>query len=365
MKFISIQENIKKALNIVNQSNFKNINLPILNNVLIKADKNEVEFISTNLETAINHKIRSKVEEAGEFTVDLKTISSYVNLLKEETVLIKKEEDFLFIESENYKTKIIGNDSKDYPLIPSLKKEGEIGINGEELKNALLSVIFAVSYDSRPELSGILMTFEKDKITLTATDGFRLAERIIHNKKELEEKKIIIPHKTIQELLRVMSNYKQIEKVNIQTTEDQIFFRIEETELISRTINSSYPDYKEIIPKENQTKIEVNKEEVVRGVKAAALFSKNKNKEINLNFKNEELFIKSFSDDSGETEVKLKTKQNGIDQEISINYRYLLEGLNIIKEEKVEFLLVDKNTPCILKGSGQDNFLYLIMTIRF
>jgi DNA polymerase III subunit beta len=364
MKFISIQENINKALNIVNQSNFKNINLPILNNVLIRAKQNEIEFISTNLETAITHKIRSKVDQFGEFTVDLKTLASYINLLKEETVKLEKVQNDLLIEAGSYKTKIIGTDSKDYPLIPNLKKEKEVVLNCAEFKDALLSVIFSVSYDSRPELSGVLITFEKNKIILTATDGFRLAEKIIDSEIVNEEKKIIIPHKTIQELLRIVSHYKNTEKLIIQSTEDQILFKIDSTELISRTINSSYPDYKEIIPKEHETKIELKKEELIRAVKAVALFSKNKNKEINIELKNGKMLIKAFSDDTGEAEVRLETKQSGQDQEVNINYRYLLEGLNIIKEEKIEILLVDKNTPCILKGLDQQNFLYLIMTIR-
>lgn len=365
MKFISIQENIKKALNIVNQSSFKNINLPILNNVLIKANQNEVEFISTNLETAISHKIRSMVERPGEFTVDLKTVSSYINLLKEEKVFTERKGEYLSIESANYKTKIIGTNSKDYPLIPNLKKEKEIIINGDEFKSALLSVVFAVSYDSRPELSGVLMTFKEKKIILTATDGFRLAEKVITSTETLEENRIIIPQKTIQELLRIMSNYKEIEKLKIQVSEDQVLFRVETTELISRTINSSYPDYKEIVPKEHKTKVEVNKEDFIRAIKAAALFSRNKNKEINLSFRANELIIKSFSDDSGETEINLKTNQAGIDQETGVNYRYLLEGLSVIKEDKIEFLILDKNTPCIIKGLNQEGFLYLIMTIRF
>ncbi len=365
MKFISIQENLNKALSIVNQSSFKNINLPILNNVLIKAKQNEVILISTNLETAISHKIRSKVEEAGEFTVDLKTLSAYISLLREETVSLEKKEEGLHVESGGYKTKIVGIDAKDYPLIPSIKKENELVLSCEEFKNALLSVVFAVSYDSRPELSGVLMTLEKNKLILTATDGFRLAEKSISISKPVEEKKVIIPQKTIQELLRILSNYKQVDTIGVQVTEDQILFSFNTTELISRTINSSYPEYQEIIPKTETTKVLIKREDLIRAVKAAALFSKNKNKEINLYFQENKVLVKSFSDDSGETEVSLNSQQEGINQEISVNYRYLLDGLNIIKDDEVEILMVDKNTPCILKAHNKKDFLYLVMTIRF
>lgn len=365
MKFISIQENINRALNIVNQTNFKNINLPILNNVLIKANQNEVELVSTNLELAVSHKMRAKVEKSGEFTVDLKTLNSFINLLNDENVEIERKENILSVKTNNYKTNINGVSAKDFPLVPLIKSENKLSLKSSILKEAFLSVIFSVSFDSRPELSGVLISVEKDKIVFTATDGFKLAEKsIFYKKNNTQEIKIIVPHKTVQELLRIFSNYKNLEDVEIQILDDQIKFSFNSTEIISRTINSSFPDYKEIIPKETKTKITINREEFIRAIKASSLFSREKSGEIKLHVHEQNLKLSSFSNEVGETEVNLKIKQEGHDQELALNYRYLLEGLNIIKQKEVEILLLDSNAPCIIKGVNEEGFLYLIMTIQ-
>lgn len=368
MKFISLQENLKKALNIVGNISVKNINLPILNNILIKAYKNnEIEFISTNLEIAINYKSRSKVEKEGEFTVDSKIIHDYINLIPGEKVLLKKTENELLVESDNYKTKIKGESAKDFPLIPNIKKENYCLLDLNIFKKALTKVVFAASIgDNRPELSGLLFNFNNKNLIITATDSYRLAEQKINIKKSsLDEKKIIIPVKTIQELLRVLSNIHSSEnEIKIYLSENQILFDFDSINIISRLINGNYPDYEEIIPKKYNTEAQVNRNELIRAVKAASLFTKTGINDLVLDFKDDIISISSSSGQSGETNINLKTQINGKENNIIINYRYLLDGLNNIEGDNILINLIDSQTPCLLKSKEENNYLYIIMPIR-
>ncbi|MEI6835272.1 MAG: DNA polymerase III subunit beta [Candidatus Falkowbacteria bacterium] len=374
MKLISVQENFKKGLLIVSHGTGKNINLPILNNILIKAYQNSIELISTNLEIGIIHKLRGKVEEEGEFTVDAKIITEYVNLLPSENVEIEEIEGELKIECDNYKTKIKGESAKDFPLIPSVSSENYYACSVGDLKKALNGVAFAVSNsENRIELSGVLFNFENNKLILVATDSYRLAEKIIeiNSNNEFNNQKLIVPARTVQELLRILSNYnsedlsfEQKGEVRISVSDNQILFTIESVELVSRLINGQYPDYKQIIPDKSKTDIVTSKQNLSRAVKAVAIFSKTGVNDVNLEFKNNKIIISASSGQSGESRVDVDAEISGIDNEVAINYRYLVDGLNNISSDRVKLKVVSNNTPCVLTAEAEDDYLYVVMPIR-
>lgn len=374
MKFISLQENLKRGLNIAGHVSSKNINLPILNNILIKANASTIEFISTNLEIGINHQIRGKVEEEGEFTVDSKLINEYIGLLSSgEKVKVDLKGDDLSIECGNYKTKIKGESAKDYPLIPSIPRDSYYSCDLKQLKKALNSVVFAVSNsENRAELTGVLFSFIGEQLFLAATDSYRLAEKEVKIKRngvKDEEQKIIIPAKTIQELLRILNNFEdeidgQTAEINFYLSDNQILFTFDSVELISRLINGHYPEYKQIIPSKSQTNILVERGELIRAVKAAALFSKTGINDITLIFSKSKMLVSSFSGSSGESQVELNCEVNGDENEVTINYRYLLDGLNNIDGSLVRLSVLNNMTPCVVRPEKDDSYLYIVMPIR-
>ena len=374
MKLISVQENLKKGLLIVSHGTGKNINLPILNNILIKAYQNSIELISTNLEIGIIHKLRGKVEEEGEFTVDAKIITEYVNLLPSENVEIEEVDGELKIECDNYKTKIKGESAKEFPLIPSVSADNYYSCGVGDLKKALNGVAFAVSNsENRIELSGVLFNFENNKLILVATDSYRLAEKIIeiNSNNEFNNQKLIVPARTVQELLRILSNYnsedlsfEQKGEVRISVSDNQILFTIESVDLVSRLINGQYPDYKQIIPDKSKTDIITSKQNLSRAVKAVAIFSKTGVNDVSLEFKNNKIIISASSGQSGESRVDVDAEISGIDNEVAINYRYLVDGLNNISSDQVRLKVVSNNTPCVLTAEAEDDYLYVVMPIR-
>ncbi len=374
MKLISVQENLKKGLLLVSHGTGKNINLPILNNILIKAYQNTIELISTNLEIGIIHKLRGKVEEDGEFTVDAKIITEYVNLLPSENVEMEEVDGELKIECNNFKTKIKGESAKEFPLIPSVTQENYYSCSAMELKKALNSVAFAVSNsENRIELSGVLFNFEDDRLILVATDSYRLAEKVIPvvSNDNFNNQKLIVPARTVQEVLRILSNYnsedlnfEQNGEVRISISDNQILFTIDSVELVSRLINGQYPDYKQIIPDKSKTEIITSKQNLSRAVKAVAIFSKTGINDVNLEFKNDKIIISASSGQSGESRVDVDAEITGVENEVAINYRYLVDGLNNVTSDKVRLSVVSNNTPCVLTADKEDDYLYVVMPIR-
>lgn len=373
MKFTILQENLKEALYIVGHIAGKNINLPILNNVLIKANQGNISFISTDLELGIINTKRGKVEEEGEYTFDSKILFDYISLLPNKKIDLFLEKDELAISCDNYNTKIKGLSAEEFPLIPEIENFDTFLIKIKELKKALVQVVFATSNsETRMELTGVLFEVRDNLLYLVATDSYRLAEKTIKLEKDkAKNTRVIIPAKTIQELTRIISGIKEgsdkeMEDVEIMVSENQIKFLVSGTELISRLIEGQYPDYKQIIPSSSNTTANVSRQELIRAVKMSSLFSKTGINDINLDFPKDKnrIVVSSVLGQSGENITKTEALVTGVDNGIVVNYRYLLDCLNNISSEKVILKINDSNTPCIIKPEGDESYQYIIMPIK-
>lgn len=377
MNLSILKENLKQGLFIAGHLAGKNANLPILNNILIEAKKEGVRLISTNLEIGITHFIRGKTEEEGSFAVDAKIFTDYIGLLPNKKIDLVKKDGVLSVECDNYKTKIKTEANEDFPLIPQMDRKNKKTVKAEELKKSLAKVVFAAaSSESRIELSGILFTIIKNKLVLAATDSYRLAEKeleikvVAEEKDAAEEQKIIVPARTVQEVLRILSGQEQGEgggrEIDFYINDNQILFVIGNTELISRLIEGQYPDYKQIIPATGKTSVVINRSELSRAIKASALFSKSGINDINLDFpegKNQ-VIVSSASGNTGENVVNIEAEVKGVDNGIVVNYQYFLDGLNNIDEDTVKLEVVDGNTPCLIKPITEKGYLYIIMPIK-
>lgn len=374
MKISSLQENLKSGLLSVSHIAGKNINLPILNNILLKAEDGNIKLVSTDLEMGIITIIRGKIEKEGSFTVDAKIISDYVSLLPNKKIDLEKKENRLVVKCDNYKTTVNGQGADEYPLIPQIDKKIYYKADIEEFKQSLAQVIFAVSNsETRIELSGVLFDFTDKALVMAATDSYRLAEKklkITTNSKE--NHKIIVPAKTLQELARILSGYRaggetaDGAEIKFYVSDNQILFTVFNIELISRLIEGQYPDYKQIIPLKSETKVFINRPELVRAVKASSLFSKSGINDVNLDLpadKNK-LIVSSASSQAGENTVELEATVSGKDNGMVINHRYLLDGLNNIDGENIKIDIVNSATPCVLRPEKDEDYLYIIMPIK-
>ncbi|MBL7058611.1 DNA polymerase III subunit beta [Patescibacteria group bacterium] len=399
MKISILQENIKKGLSVVSHATGKNPNLPILSNVLFDIVGGEIKLITTNLEIGIVNKVRGGIDEEGSITVDAKLILDYISLLPNQKVKIRTTDNKLSIESENYKTRIIGQGAEDFPIIPKVSRMIEYKANLGEFKKALSGVIFSTAISEiRFELTGVLFEFKDERLVLAATDSFRLSEKKIkitktvnkikektesdENKNNESDKnnevadsdeigKFIVPSKTLQELVRILGIVIDVEPeeeamIKFYVSDNQILFSFANTELVSRLIEGQYPDYVQIIPKINKTKIKVEKNDLVRAIKSSAIFSKAGVNDINLDFpkgKNK-IIVSASSGAQGENIVEIDAKSEGEDNSVVVNYKYLLDGLGVLNGEKITIEVVDNNTPCIIKCEENKEYLYLIMPIK-
>jgi DNA polymerase-3 subunit beta len=363
MKLSCTQENLNKGLGLVSHIANKNSNLPILNNVLLKASKNGLTLVTTDLEIGIKVFVRSKVEEEGEFTVAAKLLNEFVGLLPKENINIEQKDDNVYIKSQNQDTNIKGLEAEDFPLIPEIEKENEIELSVNDFKLALNQVLFAASLDSsRVEINAVNFNFVKNELILAATDSYRLAEKKIKINNE-QDKSLIVPLKTIQELVRVLNDQNE-QRLKIYFNENQIMFVFDGVELISRVVEGRYPDYQQIIPDDFITTASCATNKIVPAIKSAALFCKQGINDVRLSFSNNEIVVAAASSGVGENVIKVPAEIKGEDNDIVFNFRYLLDGLNNLGKQEVVFSINNNASPGLLKTKDGSDYVYLIMPIR-
>ena len=374
MESIVLQKNLKKGLSVVEKISSKSLTLPILNNILITAEKNFLKLSATDLEIGVEWWMLSKTERQGVIVVPSHLFFNFINLLPDKQINLKTKDDNLFIECDNYKTKIKGFKADDFPIIPKITKNEFVSINSSYFCEALKQVIdIPVPSTTRPEISGVYFLFQKDLIIVTATDSFRLGEKKIFLKNKFSLSKnysLIVPQKTVKEVVGIF-NEKEGD-LNIYFSPNQIMFEyfLEEishpqVQLISRLIEGEYPNYQEIIPKKYTTKIALNKDDFVAQIKSASLFSGKTNQvRIKISKNSKKIEILNQDANLGEYQSFITGEIKGEPVDISFNYKFLLDGLFNIKSSEIVFELNGDSGPGVLKPVGDDSYIYVVMPIK-
>jgi len=376
MKFSCTRDNLHQGLSVVSHLTSKNLNLPILQNVLLKAEGGTISLATTNLEMAIGCFVRGKVEDAGEITIPSKLFFDYVSLLPNENVNIQIEGSSISVSCGNFKTRINGLPASDFPLVPVVKSDRTYQIPVETFRYLISQVLFAVATnEARPELTGISFQMEKNgietKLICAATDSYRLAEVTINLASETQGEQVIIPAKTLGEVHRILAVFKDEvdvpSHVVMNLSDGQVVFRYGSVELISRTIEGKYPDYRQIIPKQFQTQAVLDREDFMKAVKTASLFSKNGLFDINLEFSSQDgqVSVRSVDATRGENITICPGEISGQTNAVAVNYRYLLDGLNAMNTDKIIFQMIDAGNPCVIQPKSEiSSELYIVMPIK-
>ncbi|MBQ3474291.1 DNA polymerase III subunit beta [Candidatus Saccharibacteria bacterium] len=365
MKIKVSQEKLSKALNNVSRIAVGKVTLPILNNVLIRVDKKKVSLITTNLDLAIIDYLPVSSSEDGVITVPAKLLAEFINNLpKGESIEFSTKDTKLTISAGKYSSIINGALADDFPEIPEINEKNAIiyKITTDEFKNSLNQVLIASSNDlTRPALTGVFFNTNDNTLAIAATDGYRLAEKKLIDKVE-SEVKAIVPSSSLQEVLRSISD--DAEEIEIAFNDDLVRFRFGEVEIISKLIDASFPDYQKLIPKDNNISVKLNREELTRITKLAALFSRSVGGSIVCETKSPDKFsVKSIANEFGENDSELEAN---IDKEgkINLNSRFLLDALNALEEKEIIFSFSDRIAPILLKNKKDPKYTHIIMPLN-
>ncbi len=357
-----VLDKFKTALSGVERVVSSRSTLPILNNILIKADKSGVEVVATDLELGVKFFLGGKVEKEGVITVPGKTLINLVNNLHGDTVILTGKGNVLEVVCGETKATINGMSAEDYPVIPQVEGGKQVKLKTGVLEEILSAVDFAVSRDeSRPVLTGVYLVSKEGKLTAVATDSYRLGEVVVDVNLG-EEFGVVIPSRTLQEVRRIMGEEEEIE---LRVDENQVMFVLPQASIVSRIIEGEYPPYKQIIPAQHTVSTEFDIQEMVDALKTASIFSLEGSNSVKLNIKvGGEIEITSESSQLGNFLAKVPAKVEGEPTEISFNARYLLDGLNSFNTIKCVMELSGKTVAGVFRPVGVGNRLYIVMPLR-
>jgi DNA polymerase-3 subunit beta len=363
MKIICTQENLKTGLAQVSRVVGSSQTLPVLNNVLLKTENGQLKISATNLEMGISTVIRCKIEVEGGVCLTAKVLLDLVNNLPNENITIEVGEVETKVSTTRYQTKIKHLPVEEFPIIPVIEDSQSISIPSNTLKSTIDSVVFSASTsETQPELSGVLFKFDSGKLTITATDRYRLSEHILDTNSDFN-KSVIIPHRSILELSRLLLN--STEPTQLDISETQIAVSVNDTYLVTRLIDGQYPEYSQIIPTENGTVITLQHKDLLSALKTSGIFSKGVGS-INLNFDIEKQILqtKSASQGVGESVIDIPCTITGVSGSVIMNYRYILDLLLNTESEQINMHVIDDTNPVVFRPEDNKNYLYLIMPIR-
>lgn len=362
MRIIVNQKNFKRALSLVEKVVSKNTSLPILNNILLKTENGRLKVSATNLEMGINYIIGAKIEEVGQIAVPARIISDFIGNITDDKVLLTNKNNILNINSDKYKTQILGFDAKDFPIIPKIKSKPLAIIPTKLLRSSLITVLDSVAVsETRPELAGVLIDFNNDKIVFAATDSFRLTEKSV-DFKNIQKQSFIIPRNTVVELIRISGELEG--DLFFNSSDNQISFSNDDFEMVSRIVDGNYPDYKKVIPEKFISRVLVKKDELDKTIRVAGLFSSNIS-DIKISCSDGKMTVLAKNSDKGEIETLVESSLKNQPFEVSLNFHYLLDGLKILNTEKVVIEFTGQGSPLVIRpNDDKKDTIYLIMPLR-
>jgi len=369
MKVEILQEELNKALTIVNRFVDARPQLPILTNILLSTNKRKLRFSATNLNLGINLWLGGKIEKQGEIAIPAREITEFISYLSPGPLTLESSQNKLIVSCASNKASFVGIKPEEFPAIPQLSGKNTFLLKTESLTTAVGQVGFAAATDeTRPVLAGIYWQFSGKKYQMVATDGYRLSLKSVELKKSvLKNKKkttFLIPARGLNEVVR-LSDGETI-KVGLTKDENQVVFGFNNAQISSRLLEGDFPEYEKIIPTQVKTKVWIDKQDFLSAIRTASVFAKEAANIVVLTIDKSKMSIKADAPQVGENQSSLSVKVEGEPIKVAFNFRFLLDFINAVLTQENNLLLelTEPLTPALFKVEGDNSWLHVIMPVR-
>ncbi len=342
--------------------------IPILANVLIEAQGDEVRMLATDLEVALRSKCAASVTKPGSLTLPAKKLYEIVKALPDTEVRIEEDKNGVKVAADRFDSRMQTLPREDFPTLPESGSSPRATLSRDALKQMVGKTQFAITgEDTRYFLNGALFVLKPDGMSLVATDGHRLALVSVPRVDDgtvTEEVKVILPKKTLLELGRLLSESDG--DIQYERGENHLFFDVGGRVLISRMIDGQFPAYERVIPKGNDKTIEFERDRLTRAVKRVALLSNERSRAVKFEIDNGKVEVTSSSSEFGEAREQLAVDYTGPAMAISFNAQYVLDFLSVVDTDIVSLSLKDEVSQAVVKPVGADgyDYTYVIMPMR-
>lgn len=365
MKLICSKQNLLYGVNIVSKAVPTRTTMAILECILIDASANEIKLTANDMELGIETKIEGQIEERGIIALDAKIFSEIVRKLPDSNVTIETDSNFkTTITCEKAKFNIVGKSGDDFSYIPFIERNESVHISQFTLKEVIRQTIFSIAdNDNNKLMTGELFEINENELKVVSLDGHRISIRKIQLKENYEHKKVVVPGKTLQEVSKILPGNADSE-VDIYITENHIVFEFDNTTVVSRLIEGEYFKIEQMLSSDYETKVKINKRELLDCIDRATLLVKEGDKKpiiMNVTDDSVQLKINSFI---GSMDEEIDVKKDGKDILIGFNPKFFIDALRVIDDEEVALYMVNPKAPCFIKDDDE-TYIYLILPVNF
>ncbi|MFW5702672.1 MAG: DNA polymerase III subunit beta [Candidatus Dojkabacteria bacterium] len=379
MKVSLTQANLHKSLNHILKATASKPNIPILANVLIKAEKGVIRFAATDLEISVSAEVGGEIGEEGELTVNARLLTEFVAQLSSNKIELLQTGQSLEVKSVDNSAQLYIIPADDFPPLPEVAGEPDLVVAAQDLREAIAKTTFAAASDqSRPVLTGILLEATKRKLSLVGVDGFRLSQKFVELADEAknEELSLVVPATSLQEVAKIItdefpadeSSEEDLVQIFHLDGKNQVLFKVGDVVISSRLIEGEYPDYKKIIPSEYNFAFVAHKAEISHSVKVANIFARNivGSKTLFKIFSEEkQLHLSAKVEDMGNNESVAELDDvEGEQFETAYNAKFLSDMLGSISGETIRFEANSITAPGVFRDPNDPNYLHVIMPMR-
>lgn len=364
MKVSIARSELTESLSVVSKGMSARSTLPILSGILLTCSEGTLTLQSTDLEVSVRHKVPCLVESEGKTVIPGKLLGDIVRSLPEAAVTIETEGDMASIRCQQSSFTLKTLKPADFPGFPEISVNQSVSLPSALLGSMVKRVGRAVSRDeTRAVLTGILVVVDGPSLRMVATDSYRLAvSEVILEKTLAENMEVVVPGRALEEVSRAAG---AVEEINLGVTDNQIVFEFGETTFVTRRIEGSFPNYKQLIPASSETTVEIPTDEFASAVKRVSLMAlHNTPLRINVSAEDQTLSLSATTQDVGDASEDVMAKVEGGDVEIAFNHAFLNDGLGAIATDTVKLEVQNALKPGLLRARGEDDFLYLLMPVR-
>jgi DNA polymerase-3 subunit beta len=363
-----MQENLARGLSVVSRA-VSNRSLPVLTNVLLKTEDAGLKLTATNLEIGITYWVPGKIEVDGATSVPARLLTDLVNSLPggEPIDLELGEGETLHIRSGRFESNIKGISADDFPTVQTAGERPVTRIPQNVLRHALEETAFAAASDeARPILTGVLARFEGDQLTLAAADNYRIAVKTITILDPVEETSVVIPARALHELSRVLTDTEDPVSVVLAHARNQILFHLDGVDLVSRLIDGQYPNYQSVLPASHSTRAVLDREELLRAVRPAALIAHESANIVKLGvgLEGDPGITVSANAEVGDHVGRIEAEVEGDGTTIAFNARFLADVLQNVDADQFALELNGPLSPGVFKPLGDDRYVHVVMPLR-
>ncbi len=369
MEFSVSKSDLVRELGLTQGVVEKKTTIPILSNILLETDHDQIWLTATDLELGIRCACPARIKKEGAGTVPARRLLDYVRLLPDADLQVKvAENQWASFVCGRSRTRIAGMSRESFPELPQMP-EALAQIPLSVLSQMISSTIFAISSEeSRFTLNGALLLLRENGLAMVATDGHRLAltERQVELPGLAGSYRALLPKKAMNEIQKLASNDAE-QQIEFSGNENHLFFKIDKRLLLSRKLTGNFPDYERVLPKEHPHMLVIEREELKAAIERVAQFADERSRAIRLQVLKGELKVHSSISETGESEETLPVDWSGAELEIGFNALYLLDFLRSVNQSSIEFHFKDANSAGELRphaGPAETVYRYVVMPMR-